>query len=169
MFVFSLFIPNILSYSPGFFSLSFSYFWKFVSFALHHHDRIIIITISATIIAAVIYRALNQHTLTVCITYWNFPGGDVIDPLKGTLGLTRQSSLPKARSPSQEGAELSVETKFVCLSAPGLWLLSPSFIFLVFFPTPLSFLLSPLHSGFPWPPPGLFFLLLLCFRCLLLL
>lgn len=113
MFSFSLFIPHIiLSYSPGFFSLSFSYFWKCVSFALHrhHHDRIIIITISTAITAAVIYWALHQHTLTVCITSWNFPGGDMIDPLKGTLGLTRQSSLPKARSPSQEAAELSVKT-----------------------------------------------------------
>lgn len=110
--LFHIFFFPILSYSPGFFSLSFSYFWECVSFALHrhHHSRIIIITISTAITAAVIYWALHQHTLTVCITSWNFPGGDMIDPLKGTLGLTRQSSLPKARSPSQEAAELSVKT-----------------------------------------------------------
>lgn len=91
------------------FLLPLFFFWKCVSFALHHHHHDRIITIS-TIITAVIYRALNQHTLTVCITSWNFPGGDMIDPSKGTLGLTRQSSLPKARSPSQEAAELSVKT-----------------------------------------------------------
>ena len=102
----------ILSYSPGVFPLSFSYFRNFVSFAFHHHhhDHIIIITINTAIIAAVIHWVLNQHTRTLCITFWKFPGADVIDPLKRTLGLTRQSSLPKATSPSQEVAELSVKT-----------------------------------------------------------